>query len=80
VIAVDATVVAVALADDGPDGDHARARLRGERLAAPELAGLEVTSLWRRQVRDASKYCAQHAEPPPSRSRFCGAWCPRLML
>jgi len=27
VIAVDASVVAVALADDGPDGDQARARL-----------------------------------------------------
>ena len=53
-IAVDASVVAVALADDGPDGDQARARLRGERLAAPELVDLEVTSVWRRQVRDGA--------------------------
>jgi predicted nucleic acid-binding protein len=54
VIAVDASVVAVALADDGHDGDHARARLRGERLTAPELVDLEVTSVWRRQVREGA--------------------------
>jgi predicted nucleic acid-binding protein len=50
VIVVDASVLAVALADDGPDGDQARARLRGERITAPELVDLEVTSVWRRQV------------------------------
>jgi predicted nucleic acid-binding protein len=54
VIAVDASVVAVALADDGHDGDHARARLRGERLTAPELVDLEVTSVWRRQMREGA--------------------------
>jgi predicted nucleic acid-binding protein len=54
VIAVDASVLAVALADDDQDGDHARARLRGERLTAPELVDLEVTSVWRRQVRDGA--------------------------
>jgi predicted nucleic acid-binding protein len=54
VIAVDASVVAVALADDGRDGDHARARLRGERLTAPELVDLEVTSVWRRRMREGA--------------------------
>lgn len=48
-LVVDASVVAVALADDGSDGDHIRARLRGERLAAPELVDLEVVSVLRRQ-------------------------------
>jgi predicted nucleic acid-binding protein len=51
VIVVDASVLAVAVADDGQDGDHARARLRGERLAAPELLDLEVASVLRRQMR-----------------------------
>jgi predicted nucleic acid-binding protein len=51
VLVVDASVLAVALADDGPDGDRARARLRGERLAAPELVDLEVASVLRGQFR-----------------------------
>jgi predicted nucleic acid-binding protein len=54
VIVVDASVLAVALADDGPDGDHARARLRGEHLTAPGLVDLEVASVWRRQIRDGA--------------------------
>lgn len=37
-----------ALADDGHDGDRARERLHGERLVAPHLIDLEVTSAWRR--------------------------------
>ncbi len=49
-IVVDASVLATALGDDGPDGDRARARLRGERLSAPELVDLEVASVMRRQV------------------------------
>lgn len=48
-LVVDASVLVVALADDGPDGDHARRRLRGERLSAPELIDLEVGSVLRRQ-------------------------------
>ena len=50
-LVVDASIVAVALADDGPDGDAARARLSGEELAAPEQVDLEVVSVWRRQSR-----------------------------
>jgi len=51
VLVVDASILAVALADDGPDGDAARTRLRGETLAAPELIDLEVASVLRRQNR-----------------------------
>jgi predicted nucleic acid-binding protein len=50
VIVADASVLAVALADDGPDGDQARARLHGEHVAFPELADLEVASVLRRQL------------------------------
>jgi predicted nucleic acid-binding protein len=49
VLVVDASVLAPALADDGPDGDLARARLRGQSLAAPELIDLETTSVIRHQ-------------------------------
>lgn len=51
VLVVDASVLVVALADDGADGDRARARLRGEKLILPELADLEVVSVLRRQLR-----------------------------
>lgn len=46
-LVVDASVLATALADDSDDGDRARARLRGEALAAPDLVDLEVTSVLR---------------------------------
>ncbi len=49
-LVVDASVLAPSLADDGRDGDLARARLRGETLAAPELIDLETTSAIRRQL------------------------------
>lgn len=49
-IVVDASVLATGLADDAADGDRVRARLRGERLAAPHLIDLEVASVWRRLV------------------------------
>jgi hypothetical protein len=39
-----ASVLVVALADDGPGGDQARARIRGEHIALPELTDLEVRS------------------------------------
>lgn len=50
-LVIDASVLTVALADDGPDGDQARGRIRGERLIAPELIDLEVTSALRGHVR-----------------------------
>ena len=49
-LVVDASVLVVALADDGTDGDRVRARLRGEELAAPELIDLEVLSVLRRRT------------------------------
>ena len=51
-IVIDASVLATALGDDGPDGTEARARIRGEDLAAPEIIDLEVTSVWRRTLSD----------------------------
>jgi predicted nucleic acid-binding protein len=50
VLVVDASVLVVALGDDGADGDRARERLRDEELAAPELIDLEVVSVLRRQL------------------------------
>jgi len=47
VLVIDASVLAVCLIDDGPDGDLVRERLRGEQLAAPALIDLEVISVWR---------------------------------
>ncbi|HEY6532977.1 MAG TPA: type II toxin-antitoxin system VapC family toxin [Acidimicrobiales bacterium] len=49
-IVVDASVIVTGLADDGPDGDLVRTRLRGEQLVAPHLIDLEVASAWRRLV------------------------------
>lgn len=53
-LVVDASVLVVALADDGADGDRARRRLIGERLAAPEIIDLEVASVLRRFLRRGS--------------------------
>jgi predicted nucleic acid-binding protein len=50
VIVVDASVIVTGLGDDGDDGDRVRARLRDERLVAPEVIDLEVVSAWRRLV------------------------------
>lgn len=50
-IVVDASIVTVALIDDGPDGAKVRAALSGQALVAPELIDLEVLSVLRRQVR-----------------------------
>lgn len=49
-VVVDASVLATALADDGPDGRAVRARLaRAGSLAAPDLVDVETTSALRRQ-------------------------------
>lgn len=48
VLVIDASVLVRALADDGPDGDTARGRLRGQPAAAPELVDLETASVIRR--------------------------------
>ncbi|NLH70824.1 MAG: type II toxin-antitoxin system VapC family toxin [Brooklawnia sp.] len=45
-LVIDASVLAVGLLDDGPDGDNVRERLLGEELAAPALIDLEVASVW----------------------------------
>ena len=49
-IVVDASVLASALGDDGPDGHHARRELRGpEDIAIPDLADVETVSVWRKR-------------------------------
>jgi len=51
VIVVDASVLATALGDDGPDGRRMRGRLEREQvLCAPEIVDLEVAMAWRRQL------------------------------
>jgi predicted nucleic acid-binding protein len=75
VIVVDASVLVVVLGDDGTDGQHARERLAGETLVAPELVDLEVVSVWRRHVaaklmpaRRAASAVADLADLPLRRS------------
>lgn len=46
-LVVDASVLIMALADDGGEGAAARGRLRGEALTAPHLIDLEVASALR---------------------------------
>ncbi len=50
-LVIDASVLAVALIDDGRDGDQVRDRLLGESLAAPSLVDLEVVAVWRALAR-----------------------------
>ena len=75
VIVVDASVLVVALGDDGTDGRQARERLADETLVAPELVDLEVVSVWRRHVaaklmpaRRAASAVADLADLPLRRS------------
>jgi predicted nucleic acid-binding protein len=50
VLVVDASVLAPAVADGGPDGDTIRTRINGQALAAPDLLYVEVLSVIRRHV------------------------------
>lgn len=50
-LVVDASVVAPAVADGGPDGVRFRHRLHGEQVAAPDLLRVEVISVIGRQLR-----------------------------
>ena len=59
VIVVDASVLAVALGDDGSEGSVARTALAGETLVAPESIDLEVLSVLRRQVKATSMTAAR---------------------
>lgn len=49
-LVVDASVIAPAVADDGPDGEACRARIRGQSLAAPDLLRVETVSVIRCQL------------------------------
>ncbi|HEY5784437.1 MAG TPA: type II toxin-antitoxin system VapC family toxin [Microlunatus sp.] len=60
-IVVDASVLAPALVDEGGAGARARERLTGERLAAPELIDLELTSVLRNLTR-AKKLTVRRAQ------------------
>jgi predicted nucleic acid-binding protein len=51
VIVVDASVLMLALVDEGRSGERTRARLAGERLTAPGVVDLEVISALRGIVR-----------------------------
>ena len=53
-IVVDASVLADAVANEGPAGDLARKRLSGERAFAPHLIDLEVVSMLKRITRSGS--------------------------
>jgi predicted nucleic acid-binding protein len=61
VIVVDASVIAAALIREDFTGDRLRARLAGERLAAPAVMEIEVVSTWRGLSR-AGRLPARRAE------------------
>lgn len=48
-IVVDASVLANVVGDDGADGKVARAALRGEEVAAPDLVDVETVSVLRKR-------------------------------
>ncbi|MBT5756127.1 MAG: type II toxin-antitoxin system VapC family toxin [Acidimicrobiaceae bacterium] len=53
-LVVDASVIAPAIADGGPDGDACRMRIKGQSLAAPDLLRLEAMSVFRRLLANGS--------------------------
>jgi predicted nucleic acid-binding protein len=61
VIVVDASVIAAALIREDFAADRLRARLAGERLAAPAVIDIEVVSTWRGFAR-AGRVPARRAE------------------
>jgi predicted nucleic acid-binding protein len=50
VLVVDASVIAPAVVDGGPDGEMCRARIKGQSLAAPDLLRVEAVSVIRRRL------------------------------
>jgi predicted nucleic acid-binding protein len=59
VLVVDASVIAPAVADGGPDGEACRARIKGQPLAAPDLLRVEAASVIRRQLASGALTPAQ---------------------
>lgn len=62
-LVVDASVIAPAIADGGPDGDLCRAAIRDQVLLAPDLLRVEVLSVIRRHAssRELTKRQADNA-------------------
>lgn len=58
-LVVDASVIAPAVADGGPDGDVCRARVKGQSLAAPDLLRVEAMSVIRRQLANGALTASQ---------------------
>jgi len=59
VLVVDASVIAPAVADGGPDGEACRARIKAQSLAAPDLLRVEAVSVIRRQLASGALTPAQ---------------------
>ncbi len=60
-LVVDASVIAPAVADGGPDGDACRARIKAQSLAAPDLLRVEAVSVIRRQHANGALSATQAA-------------------
>ncbi len=60
-LVVDASVIAPAVADGGPDGARCRDRIKGRQLVGPDLLRLETMSVLRRQLANGSLTAEQAA-------------------